>query len=94
MHSLGFEGCCDGILLRSLPLIYTLSCYPAELIMPLKQEKRYEMINSLLLLLLFLSLGNLSSTSFCTQALSFTSSSVIAFTTICSERDSTLNQLR
>lgn len=58
-----------------------------------KQEERHEMINSLLPLL-FLSLGNLSSTSFCTSALCSTSSSVIAFAIICSETDTTLNWLR
>lgn len=39
MHSPGSQGCCDGTLLRSLPLIYVPSCYWAVLIVALKQRR-------------------------------------------------------
>lgn len=39
MLSPGFQGCCDGTLLRSLPLIYVHSRYWAVLIVALKQRR-------------------------------------------------------
>lgn len=39
MHSPGFQGCCGGVLLRSLPLIYVHSRYWAVLIVALKQRR-------------------------------------------------------